>query len=91
MVVGILIALSVNNYNQSRMEKEDEAAYLEGIRSDLLSQISDYEEFISSNDQRITIINELLDNEVEQGGFKRNDSIIGMFNKIISVSPPTEI
>lgn len=91
VVVGILIALSVNNYNQSRMEKEDEAAYLEGIRSDLLSQISDYEEFISSNDQRITIINELLDNEVEQRGFKRNDSIIGMFNKIISVSPPTEV
>jgi hypothetical protein len=91
VVIGILIALSVNNYNQSLKNKKDEAAYLEGIRSDLLKQIIDFEEFISYNDERITIINELLDNEVEQGGFKRNDSIFGMFNKIISVSSPTEI
>ena len=90
VVVGILIALSVNNYNQSRIDKKDGAAYLEGIRSDLLKQIIDFEEFISYNDQRIRIINELLDNEVEKGGFKRNDSIIGMFNKIISISAPTE-
>ena len=90
VVIGILIAFSVNNYNQSRIDKKDAAAYLEGIRSDLLKQIIDFEEVITYNDQRIMIINELLDNEVEQGGFKRNDSIIGMFNKIISVSSPTE-
>jgi hypothetical protein len=91
VVIGILIALSVNNYNQSRINKKDEAAYLEGIRADLLKQIIDFKEFISYNGQRIAIINELLDNEVKQGGFKRNDSVISMFNKIISVSAPTEI
>ena len=90
VVLGILIALSVNNYNQSLKDQKDEAAYLEGIRFDLTKQITDFEEYISKNDQRIQIINVLLDNEVAQGGFKRNDSIIGMFNKIISVSAPTE-
>jgi hypothetical protein len=91
VVIGILIALSVNNYNQSRIDKKDEGVYLEGIRADLKKQIMDFEEMTTYNGQRIEIVNRLLDNEVRQGGFKGNDSTLVMFNKIISVSAPTEI
>ena len=91
VVIGILIALSVNNYNQSRIDKKDEGAYLEGIRADLKKQIMDFEEMTTYNGQRIAIVNRLLDDEVRQGGFKGNDSTLMMFNKIISVSAPTEI
>ena len=59
MVIGILIALSVNNYNQSRIDKKDEGAYLEGIRADLKKQIMDFEEMTTYNGQRIEIVNRL--------------------------------
>ena len=91
VVIGILIALSVNNHNESLKNKNNEAAYLEGIRADLQKQIHVFNISISSNAQRVAIINKILDDEVSQNGFKRNDSIVVMFNKIISVSLPTEI
>lgn len=91
VVIGILIALSVSNYNQTLENKRDEAAYLKGIHADLKTQISDFTEFVALNKRRIGIINQILDDLVQQGAFRRNDSILFRLNQITSVSGPTEI
>ena len=91
VVIGILIALSVSNYNQSLENRREEAAYLKGIRADLKTQIRDYKVFIGLNKRRIGIINSMLDEEVLHGRFKRNDSIMYLINQITSVTGPTEI
>ena len=59
VVIGLLLALTVNNYNQSRIDKKDEGAYLEGIRADLKKKIMDFEEMTTYNGQRTAMVNRL--------------------------------
>lgn len=40
VVIGILIALSINNWNQNRIEAKKEGAYLENIERDLNNQLT---------------------------------------------------
>ena len=39
VVIGILIALQVNNWNSARIEKNKESVYLKNIKRDLIEQI----------------------------------------------------
>src|SRR5210317_1676767 len=39
VVIGILIALSINNWNEGRINKIKEQEYLEGIKTDLQSDL----------------------------------------------------
>ena len=45
VVIGILIALSINNWNEERKNKIKESVYLEGIKSDLTRDIK-YMQFL---------------------------------------------
>jgi len=64
VVIGILIALSINNWNEGRKEKKVEIDILEGIRNDILkdtidinSNIRFYESFIKKDS---LLFNELI-------------------------------
>ncbi len=39
VVIGILIALSINNWNQNRIEQDKEHVYLTNIKRDLQNQL----------------------------------------------------
>ncbi|MCH2490890.1 MAG: DUF6090 family protein [Flavobacteriales bacterium] len=45
VVVGILIALSINNWNENRKERAKELKYLRNLRTDLQNEISNSEQF----------------------------------------------
>jgi Tfp pilus assembly protein PilE len=47
VVIGILIALQINNWNESRKSKTIEHTYLENIKADLNLNINSLETFIT--------------------------------------------
>jgi hypothetical protein len=49
VVIGILIALSINNWNEERKNKIKESVYLEGIKSDLARDIKYIQFLIPKN------------------------------------------
>jgi type II secretory pathway pseudopilin PulG len=42
VVIGILIALSINNWNQARINAQKEQQYLLGLKNDLTKQITQF-------------------------------------------------
>ncbi len=50
VVIGILIALSINNWNENRKLKVEEQTYLENIKTDLQLNVTALNEFITSRE-----------------------------------------
>ena len=75
VVIGILIALQINNWNEYRKERIEESVYLRNLRDDIRSQIQllnvyiDYEEIIISDS------NDIIAHYQNNNGFYNMDSI----------------
>ena len=91
VVIGILMALQINSYNQSLVDKKNEMGYLKGIYDDLNTQIEDFEETMRLNEYYISTTNKILNDYIKNDRFKANDSLLSNINKIISVAAPVEI
>ncbi len=63
VVIGILIALQINNWNESRKERKREKMYLESLQSDLQESQSELRRVIKKTDTIAT--NQLLDYSID--------------------------
>jgi len=54
VVIGILIALSINNWNQDRLNKNEEQIYLKAIKTDLTKDTLRLNQIISNIDTQLT-------------------------------------
>jgi len=72
VVIGILIALQVNNWNEERANKAKEYSYLTGIHSDLIRQIESFNRTIAVNETAIETSLNLLEQYRQAGRFSRN-------------------
>jgi hypothetical protein len=61
VVVGILIALQINNANETRLEREKELRYLENIKVDLEYTIRELDRFIETRERRIVSGQRIID------------------------------
>ena len=61
VVIGILIALQINNWNEDQKSRKKELTYLENIRADLLMNIDELNTFIDSRNSCIASCDVLLD------------------------------
>lgn len=61
VVIGILIALSINNWNENRKVKIKEGVYLANIKTDLEMNIISLREFINTRNESIISANNILD------------------------------
>ncbi|MDT0559547.1 DUF6090 family protein [Ichthyenterobacterium sp. W332] len=62
VVIGILIALQINNWNQNRLKKIQVNTYLKSITTDLKSDISLYQLSIDTYEKHIENISQVLSN-----------------------------
>ena len=76
VVIGILIALRVNTYNQSVVDKANELEYLQGIHSDLKALIVDFEESKQINEGYVVGISEIVEDYIENEGFIASDALL---------------
>jgi len=61
VVIGILIALSINNNNETRKAREKELNYLTNIKSDLKLNINEIKNYIDIRTKRITSANNVIE------------------------------
>ncbi|MFN2373106.1 MAG: DUF6090 family protein [Cyclonatronaceae bacterium] len=91
VVIGILIAVQINSWNQDRVNRSKEFEYLKGIHSDLNRQIESLNRTIEINERSISIVHGLLEEYIRLDGFERNDSIFSRINTINRSASPTGI
>ncbi|MEZ5463521.1 DUF6090 family protein [Dokdonella sp.] len=53
VVIGILIALQINNYNDAREERARELRYLVNIRADLVANISEMDRYLATRTELV--------------------------------------
>lgn len=61
VVVGILIALQINNNNEARKQRAQELHYLKNLRTDLILNIAELDRYISTRNSRIESANYVLE------------------------------
>jgi len=59
VVIGILIALQINNWNEARKEHKTGVQFLKGIRSDINKDIVLVDSILKSNEQTFSIISSI--------------------------------
>ena len=78
VVIGILIALSINNWNQERVSNDKAYSYLNQINKDLSLDLRYYKYMIRESSNQILIYDELAILKTE------NDSLLVKFGNIIT-------
>jgi len=61
VVIGILIALQINNWNEIRKQRNQELHYLKNLKTDLNLNIAELDNYISVRNSRIESANIVLD------------------------------
>ena len=61
VVIGILIALQINNWNEARKTRDKEIVYLNNIKSDLENSVQQIETFILKRNTQIKTSNEIIE------------------------------
>ncbi len=84
VVIGILLALQVNNWNQDRIDKANERTYLQNLKNDLKLQIDEFTFTLNAESSVGNIMNNAAD-FIEQGFYKTDmDSLNKMLSFVIA-------
>jgi hypothetical protein len=61
VVIGILIALQINNYNDQRKDRARELGYLANIRADLAANIAEIDRYLATRTEGIAAAQRIID------------------------------
>lgn len=82
VVIGILIALSINNWNENRKIRKQETIYLQNLKNDLHTQIKTLNFYIEFQDLIIQNSKKIVNHFDENNGFYKMDSIYPLLNDL---------
>ncbi len=82
VVIGILIALQVNNWNEHQKQKNQETIYLQDLSIDLKKQIQLQDSYIDFEDIIIDDCKAIIAHYEQNNGFKKMDSIFPKINDL---------
>ena len=75
VVIGILIALAINNWNENRKLSNQEIIYLDNLKNDINTQIQMLDVYIDFENIIIEYSNDIIKHYELNNGFKNMDSI----------------
>ena len=82
VVIGILIALQINNWNENKKLRNQEITYLNNLRGDLQTQINMLDVYIDYENIIIDHSNDIIEHFEFHGGFDNMDSIFPKLNDL---------
>lgn len=91
VVIGILIALSLNNWNQNRLLKKEETKLLQGLHAELSENLVKFDINYQNQLRRDSIIKRLLDPKIVEAPFETLDSLIYFHGWNFKFNPSTGI
>lgn len=86
VMVGILLALQVNSWNENRLERIEEVNLLEGIQKDLAQDTLTYQSALEI--QSISLRKQTALRDIIYNRRPRNDSITNYFRSVAATSTP---
>ena len=75
VVIGILIALAINNWNENQKLRTQEIIYLDNLKNDIITQIQMLDVYIDFENIIIDQSNDIIKHYELNDGFKNMDSI----------------
>lgn len=81
VVIGILIALQINNWNENRKDNQLVRNYLEGIKSDLEKDIIQVDDILNDHINAISILTS-IDSSILKKEFHQPDKYQYFFNQL---------
>ena len=75
VVIGILIALQINNWNEERKDKERMSRLLENVQKELLINIKEADEETTNYRHKDSLIYKVLNKKVTYDDYKSNDEL----------------
>ncbi len=91
VVIGILIALSINNWNQNRLKKIDEIKTLKSLLDEFNENLVKFDLNYKDQLNRNEIVKRLLDPNINQESFETLDSLIYYLGWNFKFNPSTGI
>tara|TARA_Y100000385_G_scaffold290967_1_gene366368 strand:- start:4085 stop:4855 length:771 start_codon:yes stop_codon:yes gene_type:complete len=82
VVIGILIALNINNWNQDRINNEKQIEYLQNIVNDIDLHISNLEYHLKEENSNLEEMEKLISHFHENEGFLLNDTTLQYFGSV---------
>lgn len=82
VVIGILIALQINTWNQNRINRSKEQQALKNIQTDLQAQMEELKRFIDYEQKMMNNGNHILFHFQKNNGFKQLDTIYYKINAL---------
>lgn len=86
LVIGILIALQINNWNSDRSNHQKELVYLKNIQRDLRDQLKDIENQYAYEQTQMNNANELIKNYEIGASSKFSDSALARLTALVTRS-----
>ncbi|MFK5878531.1 MAG: DUF6090 family protein [Flavobacteriaceae bacterium] len=88
VVIGILIALSINNWNEQVKKDKNIASVFETVKKDLLSDISEVNEFIDFYEEKDSLIELVLNRKVTKEDYQKKPNLrtIVMYYNELSIN-----
>lgn len=83
VVIGILIALQINNWNENQKIKKQETLYLHNLKNDLTAQMKTLDFYIDFQDLIIQNSKTIVNHFDKNNGFYNMDSIYPKLNDLI--------
>ena len=82
VVIGILVALQVNNWNEHRKEKAEEKKILLSLHNEISNNIEILKTVIDEKNKIINVNQYIIDNTGENGTWKSEKSLDSLMNYI---------
>jgi len=87
VVIGILIALSINNWNQNRISKQDELQTIKSLLAELESNYTSFTQSYTFQVKRLNGVVQLLKIDASEHSFEYIDSLITIANYSFTYNP----
>ena len=71
VVIGILIALSINNWNETGKKEREQVVFLNNLRNDLNSDLTQLDQILKFQSEKLKLINELKDLLIISSDFEK--------------------
>jgi hypothetical protein len=87
VVIGILIALQINTWNEERKNNAKILSFFEEVQKDLLKDISNTEDAISAYKMKDSLAYLVLNNKITRDDYKTSDHRSELFQLIVNSNP----
>ena len=80
VVIGILIALSINNWNETNKNEREQIVFLNNLKNDLKNDLIQLDQILKFQKEKLSTVNELKDQLLSNKDFNKIEQLFAKFS-----------